>query len=72
MKFEWAVKHCAPRNAKGIYNRIKKLETTLNKEYWTSKSPSSINYNLKVIWCDTTFIPEEFNIPIYIEQDIID
>jgi len=72
LKFEWAVKHCAPKNAKGIYNRIKKLERVLNKEKWTSKSPSSINYNLKLIWCDITFIPEEFDIPIYIEQDIME
>jgi predicted GIY-YIG superfamily endonuclease len=72
LRFEWAVKHCAPRNAKGIYNRIKKLESVLNKEKWTSKSPSSINYNLKLIWCDITFIPDEFDIPIYIEQDIME
>ncbi len=70
LKFEWAVKHCSPKKAKGIYNRIKKLENILNREYWTKLSPTSINYNLKLIWCDITFIPDEFNVPKYIEQDI--
>lgn len=71
LKFEWAVKHCAPRKNKGIYNRIQKLITTLNKKHWTSKSPSSINYKLKLLWCDITFIPDEYNLPKYIEEDIV-
>ena len=70
LRFEWAVKHCAPKKAKGIYNRIKKLEKVLNKEYWTSKSPNSINYELSLIWCDITFIPDNIIIPKYIKQDI--
>ena len=70
LRFEWAVKHCAPKKAKGIYNRIKKLEKVLNKEYWTSKSPNSINYDLSLIWCDITFIPDNIIIPKYIKQDI--
>jgi predicted GIY-YIG superfamily endonuclease len=70
LRFEWAVKHCAPKKAKGIYNRIKKLEKVLNKEYWTSKSPNSIDYELSLIWCDITFIPENIIIPKYIKQDI--
>lgn len=70
LKFEWAVKHCPPRKAKGIGNRIIKLVNVLNKEYWTSKSPNSKDYKLKLIWCDITFIPEIINLPDYIEQDI--
>jgi len=70
LKFEWAVKHCAPKKDKGIYNRLLKLERVLNKEYWTSKSPSSINYKLKIIWFELGYILEDFNIPEYISQDI--
>ncbi len=70
LKFEWAVKHCAPRKETGVLNRVKKVIKTLNKEYWTSKSPCSINYELKLVWCDITFIPEEVDLPEFIEQDI--
>jgi len=69
LKFEWAVKHCAPRKNTGVLNRVKKLIKTLNKEYWTSKSPSSINYPLKLIWIDITFIPDKVELPDYIEQE---
>ena len=44
LKFEWAVKHCAPERI-GVINRVKKLIKTLNKEYWTSKSPCSVDMN---------------------------
>ena len=71
LKFEWAVKHCAPKKCKGIYYRLKKLENVLNKNRWTSKSPSAIDYKLKLVWCDITFILEDFNIPEYIEQDFV-
>jgi predicted GIY-YIG superfamily endonuclease len=71
LKFEWAVKHCAPRKETGVLNRVKKVIRTLNKEFWTSKSPSSINYELKLVWCDVTFIPEKVELPDFIEQDIL-
>ena len=70
LKFEWSVKHCAPRKNVGIVNRVKKLITTLNKEYWTTKSPSSINYPLKLIWIDITFIPDKVELPDYIDQEV--
>ena len=70
LKFEWAIKHCPPKKDKGIYNRLLKLEKVLNKEYWTSKSPSSINYELKLIWYELGYILEDFNIPDYIRQDV--
>ena len=70
LRFEWAVKHCEPRNLKGIYNRLKKLETTLKKERWTSNSPISKNYELKIIWYELGFILD-FDLPNYIIQDII-
>ena len=70
LKFEWSVKHCAPRKDKGIGNRINKLIKTLNKDFWTSKSPISKNYKLKLIWCDITFIPDDYQLPDYIEEDI--
>ena len=71
LKFEWAVKHCAPKKDTGVYNRIRKLEKVLNREKWTSKSPSSINYKLKVLWFELGFILEDFEVPVYIEQDIV-
>ena len=71
LKFEWAVKHCAPKKEKGIINRLKKLERVLNKEYWTTKSPCAVNYKLKLNWCNTTFLLEEFKVPEYIEQDFL-
>jgi predicted GIY-YIG superfamily endonuclease len=70
LKFEWAVKHCAPKKDTGVYNRIRKLERVLNKERWTSKSPSAIDYKLKVLWLEPGFILEDFEVPNYIEQDI--
>ena len=71
LKFEWAVKHCAPRKETGVINRVKKVIRTLNKEYWTKSSPNSINYELKLVWCDITFIPEIVDLPEYIKQDIL-
>ena len=71
LKFEWAVKHCAPRKDTGVINRVKKVIRTLNKEYWTKSSPNSINYELKLVWCDITFIPEIVDLPEYIKQDIL-
>lgn len=71
LKFEWAVKHCAPRKETGVINRVKKVIRTLNKEYWTKSSPNSIDYELKLVWCDITFIPEVVDLPEYIKQDIL-
>ena len=71
LKFEWAVKLCAPRKETGVINRVKKVIRTLNKEYWTKSSPNSINYELKLVWCDITFIPEIVDLPEYIKQDIL-
>ena len=70
LRFEWAVKHYPPKNKTGIYNRIIKLEQTLNKERWTSKSTLSKNYNLKINWFTPDFIIEEFNVPDYIQHNI--
>lgn len=50
MQFEWAVKHVQPRNAGGLYNRIKKLYTVLSKERWTSKAPLASTVPLHVEW----------------------
>jgi len=50
MQFEWAVKHCQPRNAGGLSNRIKKLYEVLNKDKWTSKSPDAKDVPLSLEW----------------------
>ena len=68
LKFEWAFKHVNRKH--GLINKIKNLEILLNKKKWTSKSPISINYKLTIVWCDIFLIPEEINIPKYIDQDI--
>jgi predicted GIY-YIG superfamily endonuclease len=38
LQFEWAVKHCAPRNKGGIHARFQKLDKILRKVKWTSKA----------------------------------
>jgi len=63
MRFEWAVKHCAPKSAKGIKNRIKKLFLVLNKERWTTKSPLAKDINLEIIWINNEYLPGEYTIP---------
>ena len=30
-----------------------------------------IDYKLKLVWCDITFIPDEIHLPEYIEQDFL-
>lgn len=50
MQFEWAVKHIPPRDAGGLVSRIRKLYVTLNKQYWTSKSPRADSVPLEVQW----------------------
>lgn len=68
MQFEWALKHVPPRNAGGIKNRIKKLQILLNKENWTSKSPLSETMPLSIEWVDNSYRPENFILPVYIEE----
>jgi predicted GIY-YIG superfamily endonuclease len=50
MQFEWAVKHIPPRDAGGLVSRIRKLYVTLNKPYWTSKSPRADSVPLEIKW----------------------
>lgn len=50
LQFEWASKHIAPRNAGGLINRVKKLYTLLNKQFWTSKSPDASTVPLEIVW----------------------
>ena len=69
LKFEWALKHIKPRYKSGIINRINKLLILLNKKKWTNNSPSSLNYKLKIVWCELFLIPEIINIPNYINND---
>ena len=68
MQFEWALKHVPPRNVGGIKNRIKKLQILLHKENWTSKSPLSETMPLSIEWVDNSYRPENFNLPVYIEE----
>jgi predicted GIY-YIG superfamily endonuclease len=68
LKFEWALKHCAPRNFRGIYSRIYKLEILLNRERWTSKAPESYGYELEVVFMAPEFILEEIEVPDYINM----
>lgn len=72
LKFEWALKHITPRKLRGIYGRMYKLEKLLEKEYWTQKAPSSINYKLKIMWCAPEYILEDFQVPEWVEMDIKD
>lgn len=68
MQFEWALKHIKPRNAGGITNRIKKLETLLNKTKWTSKAPYAATCPLTLEWKEKKYRPEEYTIPAYITE----
>ena len=63
MRFECGVNHCAPKSAKGIKNRIKKLFLVLNKERWTTKSPLAKDINLEIIWINNEYLPGEYTIP---------
>ena len=72
LMFEWAWKHMAPRKLTGIYGRIYKLENLLFKPKWTTKSPPSHNYHLKIHWISPEYILENFQIPEYVEQDVED
>uniref|UniRef100_A0A6C0KA08 GIY-YIG domain-containing protein n=1 Tax=viral metagenome TaxID=1070528 RepID=A0A6C0KA08_9ZZZZ len=72
MQFEWALKHVPPRNAGGIKNRIKKLQILLHKENWTSKSPLSETMPLVIEWIDQSYRPDNFSLPVYIEEKMIE
>ena len=72
MQFEWALKHVPPRNAGGIKNRIKKLQILLHKENWTSKSPLSETMPLVIVWIDQSYRPDNFSLPVYIEEKMIE
>jgi predicted GIY-YIG superfamily endonuclease len=69
LRFEWAVKHVAPKKATGIYNRIKKLVKTLNKENWTQSSPDSFGYCLNIIWYKPEYRPKDIEIPFWIWEE---
>tara|TARA_B110001469_G_C9573915_1_gene284606 strand:+ start:150 stop:428 length:279 start_codon:yes stop_codon:yes gene_type:complete len=71
LRFEWALKHVKPNNKTGIINRMIKLITLLNKEKWTSKSPTSVNYKLNVYWCDLFLIPNNILVPNYITHQYL-
>lgn len=68
MQFEWALKHIRPRNAGGIVNRIKKLNTLLHKTKWTSKSPYAATCPLTLEWIDNNHRPENYDVPKYITE----
>ena len=48
LQFEWAVKHCFPRNKGGLKSRMEKIKTVMNRERWTSNSPLSKDISLQV------------------------
>ena len=67
LQFEWAVKHCPPRDAGGIINRLKKLIFVINKEKWTSKSPESSTVPLTITWLEKHNIGE-YSLPDYVTE----
>lgn len=70
LQFEWAVKHCPPRNAGRILNRLKKMVEVLNRERWTSKAPLSSEIPLHITWIGTTHI-RPYSLPEYVRETII-
>ena len=67
LQFEWAVKHCSPRNLKGITGRILKLNTILCKTKWTKLSPDACDIILNLTWknnysYDLKSLPSHVNI----------
>ena len=71
MQFEWAVKHVPPRNAGGIYNRIQKLHTVLNKHKWTSKAPPATEVPLHIRWCRENPCKEAI-LPNYVSYEFLE
>ena len=54
LQLEWAIKHCPPRHAGGLQNRLHKLYQVLIRERWTSKSPLSSSVPLHITWKSMT------------------
>ena len=48
LQFEWAVKHCPPRNKGGLRARMEKIKDVMSRDRWTSNSPKSSEINLHV------------------------
>ena len=67
LQFEWAVKHCPPRDAGGPVNRINKMIKVLNKDKWTSKSPDANTVPLTLTWLEAHNI-EEYSLPDYVNE----
>lgn len=72
MQFEWALKHIPPRNAGGIINRIKKLKTLFYKTKWTSKAPYAATCPLVLEWIDKKYRPDDYELPKYITEVLIE
>ena len=68
MQFEWAVKHEAPRNQGGVFQRLRKLHSVCCKEKWTSKSPLSCTVPLTIEWPDMQQLGE-YIFPTYIKLE---
>lgn len=68
MQFEWAVKHCAPKKATGINNRMKKLIEVLSKDQWTQNSPLANTIPLIIKWVKTDYKPDNIKLPDYITE----
>ena len=69
MQFEWAVKHVPPRNAGGLFNRLKKLNAVLNKPRWTGKATEAYLVPLSVKWMIEPPTGLEFKLPHYVTED---
>ncbi len=67
LQFEWAVKHCPPRNAGGITNRLNKMVEILNREKWTSKAPLSATVPLTITWIESNHI-QGYTLPEYVRE----
>ena len=67
LQFEWAVKHCPPRDAGGPVNRLGKMIKVLNKDKWTSKSPDASTVPLTITWLESHNI-EEYTLPDYVNE----
>lgn len=65
LQLEWAIKHCSPRHAGGLQNRLYKLYQVLTRERWTSKSPVASSIPLHITWKN---ISPSFVFPNYIRE----
>jgi predicted GIY-YIG superfamily endonuclease len=72
MQFEWAVKHVPPRNAGGLFNRIKKLYTVLSKERWTSNAPPASEVPLMIRWHRLEATTAKHDpLPVYVNEEVL-